>query len=164
MNAWVMGQTIGFDGFRLSASYPNAAYGSETWKWGSIGTGERYANQRQLFHGYERETPNSDVDRDVALILEARHRTTEQAKARWTASAENLALRPGLILKLGHFYGKNDTEGITALVTGATLLHKARWPVDLAAAAEDSGAETTAVEGTCVDWGERAVKRFCPDR
>jgi uncharacterized protein involved in type VI secretion and phage assembly len=164
MSSWIMGQTIGFDGFKLSASYPNANYGSETWKWGSTGTGDRHVNARRLFHGYERETENSEVDKDVQLILEARRRTAEQAKAQWTAAAANLALRPGLILKLEHFYGKKDGEAVTALVTGITLRHKARWPVDLAAKAEDSGGEITEVEGVCVDWGEKAEKRFCPDR
>jgi hypothetical protein len=163
MNAWTVGQTIGFDGFKLYAPYPNATYGSDTWKWGKTELGDRYISQWRLFHNYERETENSEVDKDIKLLLEVQRLTTEQDKVRWTAEAENLALRPGLILELGHFYGKKDPDIMTALVTDITLRHRARWPVDLAAA-EDPGGELTEVRGSCVDWGKDAEKRFCPAR
>jgi uncharacterized protein involved in type VI secretion and phage assembly len=163
MDTWAVSQTIGFDGFKLSASYPDANYGSETWKWGKTGVGDRYANQRRLFHNYERGTENGEVDKDIMLILEAQRLAAAQAKARWTAGTTNLALRPGLILELGHFYGKKDPDTMAALVTDISLHHKARWPVDLAAA-EDSGGELTEIQGTCVDWGKGAAKRFCPAR
>ncbi|MDR0630308.1 MAG: phage late control D family protein [Treponema sp.] len=162
MDRWVMSRSIGFDGFKLSAPYPDANYGSDQWKWGKTGEGDRYVNQRRLFHGYEREAEKGEVDKDVARILEVRRLTVEQDKVRWTAGAGNLALRPGLILELGHFYGKKDRDVFIALVTAITLRHRALWPVDFAAAVEGSGGEITEVEGSCVNWGKDAEKRFCP--
>jgi hypothetical protein len=164
MDIWAMSKTIGFEGLKLNASYPNANYGSDHWKWGKTEKGDRYAIYSRLFHGYDRQAETGEVDDDIALILEARRRATEQAKARWTAGAANLALRPGLILKLRHFYGMKDQESITALVTGISLHHKMRWPSYLAVHLEDSGEEITEVQGICVDWGTGAEKRFCPDR
>jgi hypothetical protein len=163
MDGWVMAHTIGIDGFKLSASYPNANYGSEQWKWGNTGEGSRYLNWIRLFHGYERNTAASEVDQDIDLILRARRRVTEQAKARWTAGTVNMALRPGLILELRHFYGMKDRELITALVTGATLHHRTRWPSNLAVRMEGAGGELTEVRGECIDWGAGTEKRFCPE-
>jgi hypothetical protein len=162
MDTWTMSQAIGFDGFALDASYPNAAYGSDAWKWGDTNQGSRHIRQRRLFHSYERETDAGEVDRDIERILEAGRLSAAQDKDRWTAGTANLALRPGLILELRHFYGRNDPEVITALATGIVLRHQARWPVNLAGWTEDAGGELTEVRGTCVDWGSGAERRFCP--
>ncbi|MDR2758062.1 MAG: phage late control D family protein [Spirochaetaceae bacterium] len=164
MDTWTMTKTIGFDGFKLNATYPNLTYGSDQWKWGRTEKGERYAGYNRLFHSYDRQAGTAEVDADLMLILEARRRATEQSKNRWTAGATNLALRPGLILELRHFYGMKDRDLITALVTGITLHHRSRWPSYLAARMEDSGGEITEVQGTCLDWGKDAEKRFCPAR
>jgi uncharacterized protein involved in type VI secretion and phage assembly len=163
MDSWVMSNSIGFEGLKLNATYPNTNYGSEGWKWGKTETGSRYAGYNRLFHGYDSRAETGEVDDDIALILEARRLAAEQDKSRWTAAAPNLVLRPGLILSLGHFYGSKDREFITALVTGITLRHRARWPADLAAAkAEEAGGEFTEVRAACVNWGKEAEKRFCP--
>ncbi|MDR1986072.1 MAG: phage late control D family protein [Treponema sp.] len=162
MDSWAMSKTIGFDGFKLNATYPNAIYGSDQWKWGKTEKGKRYASYNRLFHSYDRQAGTAEVDADVTLILKARQRTAEQAKTRWTAGAANLALRPGIILELRHFYGMKDQDLITALVTGITLHHRARWPPDLAVRMEGSEGEITEVQGECLDWGKDTEKRFCP--
>jgi uncharacterized protein involved in type VI secretion and phage assembly len=163
MDSWGMAASIGFDGFKLDATYPNANYGSGKWKWGKTGNGDRLISQSRLFHGYDPQTETSEVDDDIDLILEAKRLSSEQSKSRWTAAAPNLALRPGLILGLGHFYGAKDRQAIIALVVGISLRHRSRWPSDLAAAAEtDSQGELTEVQAECVDWGRDAEKRYCP--
>ncbi|MDR1251191.1 MAG: phage late control D family protein [Treponema sp.] len=162
MDRWVMTQTIGVDGLKLSASYPNANYGSDQWKLGKTENGSRYLNYHSFFHSYERQTELAEVDKDIALILEAKRRAAAQAKARWTLGAANLALRPGIVLELRHFYGMKDGDCITALVTGTRLRHRVRWPADLAVRLEDSVGELSEVQGDCMDWGSTAEKRFCP--
>jgi hypothetical protein len=163
MDGWAMTSAIGVDGFQLNASYPHANYGSEQWKWGKTAPGERCVAGSRLFHNYDPNTNNAEIDADIELILEAWRRTAEQAKSRWTAKTANLILRPGLVMELRHFYGMKDQDLITALVTGITLHHRARWPSNLAVRMEDSDGETTEIRGDCMDWGKGAEKRFCPD-
>jgi uncharacterized protein involved in type VI secretion and phage assembly len=162
MDSWAMTKAIGFEGCKLNAAYPNANYGSPQWKWGNIEKGARYANYSRLFHGYDRQAGTGEVDDDITLILEAQRRAAEEATSRWTAGTANLALRPGLILELGHFYGMNDQDLITALVTGTKLHHRVRWPADLAVGMEGDGGEISEVRGECIDWGGSAAKRYCP--
>ncbi|MDR2743032.1 MAG: phage late control D family protein [Treponema sp.] len=164
MDSWAMTKTIGFEGFKLNATYPNANYGSDQWKWGKTDKGDRYVSYSRLFHGYDRQSGTAEVDDDITLILQVRRRVEEAAKSRWTAGAANLALRPGLILELRHFYGMQDRENITALVTNTRLHHRVRWPATLAVRMEDTGGEITEVQGECMDWGSAAEKRFCPNR
>ncbi|MDR2663878.1 MAG: phage late control D family protein [Treponema sp.] len=164
MDSWTMTKTIGVDGFKLNALYPNANYGSDQWKWGKTGKGDCYEGYNRLFHGYDRQVETGEVDADIRLILEAQRRVAEQAKSRWTAGAANLALRPGLILELEHFYGMKDKERIIALVTNTRLHHRVRWPANLAVRLEDAEGEMTEVRGDCMDWGSTAEKRFCPNR
>jgi hypothetical protein len=162
MDGWTMSKAIGVDGFYLNTTYPETNYRSERWKWGKTGRGERYVTAGRLFHRYDQNTDSTKIDEDLRLILEAGQRAEEGAASRWTAEAANLSLRPGLILELGHFYGMNDKEHITALVTGSTLHHRSRWPSNLAVRVEGADGELTEVRGDCVDWGAGAEKRFCP--
>jgi hypothetical protein len=164
MDGWTMTNAIGVDGFFLSATYPQTNYGSDQWKWGKTARGDRRLTGSRLFHSYEQHTPPGEIDGDLRLILDARQRAAEAAKSRWAAAAANLALRPGLILELGHFYGMKDRELITSLVTGITLRHRTRWPSYLAVRLEGAGEERTEVQGECVDWGDSAEKRCCPNR
>jgi hypothetical protein len=161
MFQWNMTKIIGVDGISLSALYPNANYGSDQWKVGSVAKGNRFVNRNSLFHGYERQTPESEIDDDIGMILDVWQGIADQSKSRWTAGAPNLALRPGLILELRHFYGSTDNEAFTALVTGIRLHHRVLWPSDLAVNPEGSEAgEVTEVTADCIDWGA-AVKRRC---
>jgi hypothetical protein len=161
MDGWTMTNAIGVDGFLLNTTYPQTNYGSDQWKWGKTARGERHLTGSRLFHSYEQHTPPGEIDGDLRLILEARQRAEEAAKSRWTAAAANLALRPGLILELRHFYGMKDQELIMSLVTGITLRHRTRWPSDLAARMEGAGEERTEVHGKCMDWGGSVEKRCC---
>jgi hypothetical protein len=164
MSLWNMTETIGVDGVSINALYPNANYGSDQWKMGSVAKGNRFVSHSRLFHGYERQTPESEIDRDIAMILEARQGIAGQAKSRWTAGAPNLALRPALILKLSHFYGAVDNEAFTALVTGIRLHHRVLWPSDLAVSPEGSNSgEVTEVTADCIDWGTNVEKRYYPE-
>jgi hypothetical protein len=162
MNDWNMTNAIGVDGFFLNTTYPQANYGSDQWKWGKTARGDRYLIGNRLFHSYEQHTQPAEIDEDIRLILEARQRVEEEAKSRWTAEAANLALRPGLILELRHFYGMKDREPITSLVTAITLRHRTRWPSYLAVRMKGADEELTEVRGTCMNWGGDAEKRFCP--
>jgi uncharacterized protein involved in type VI secretion and phage assembly len=162
MDGWAMANAIGVDGFYLNATYPQTNYGSDQWQWGKTAKSDRHITSSRLFHSYDKNTPAVEIDADIRLILDAQRRTAEQAKSRWTAETANLALRPGLILELRHFYGMKDRELITALVTGITLHHRARWPTHLAVHMEGSGGEITEVQGYCMDWGSGTEKRFCP--
>jgi hypothetical protein len=161
MDSWDMTAAIGFDGSRLNASYPNANYGSDQWKWGKTSEGDRYVLQDRLFHGYDRRAETGEIDDDIAMILAARQRAAEIGKSSWKGGAANLALRPGLILELSHFYGTKDRDRITALVTGTRLHHRSVWPANLAVRLEGSGGEIGEVLCECIDWGSGAEKRFC---
>jgi hypothetical protein len=163
MDNWDMTAAIGLDGSALNASYPNANYGSERWKWGKTSAGDRYTIQNRLFHGYDRRAETGEIDDDIALILAARQRAAEIGKSSWKGGAANLALRPGLILELSHFYGTKDRDRITALVIGTRLHHRSVWPANLAVRLEDSGGEINEVLSECIDWGSGAEKRFCPN-
>ncbi|MDR2663473.1 MAG: phage late control D family protein [Treponema sp.] len=163
MSVWNMSKNIGVDGVSLNALYPNANYGSNQWKLGNTAKGSRLVTYNRLFHGYDRQTPTVEIDNDIGLILNVRQRIAGQAKEAWTAGAPNLALRPALILKLKHFYGPNDDETFTALVTGISLRHRVLWPSDMAVRPEGSDNEITEITAGCIDWGDSAVKRYCPE-
>jgi uncharacterized protein involved in type VI secretion and phage assembly len=162
MDGWTRAKAIGVDGFYLNATYPQTNYRSEQWKRGKTNQGERYITVGRLFHSYDRNTGPAKIDEDLRLILDVRQRAEEEAKSRWTAAADNLSLRPGLILELAHFYGMNDQEHITALVTGSVLHHRSRWPSYLAVRVEDGDGELTEVRGNCMDWSGGEEKRYCP--
>ncbi|MDR0684530.1 MAG: phage late control D family protein [Spirochaetaceae bacterium] len=153
---------IGVDGFKVNAMYPDSNYGSDNWKQGKTVPGSRYIVYRGLFHGYAASTETGEVDADMDLILTAKTRAAEQGKKLLKGSASNIAIRPGVLLELRHFYGQSDNTVNTVLVTGITLRRRALWPSDLAVWAEDAGGEITEVEFEGIDWGGGAVKRFCP--
>jgi hypothetical protein len=162
MDKWAVTRGIGVDGFKLSAVYPNANYGSDQWKWGKTEPGDRHIHRDGLFHTYDRDAKPAEVDDDIRLILAARRMATEREKARWTAGTTVMAFRPGLVLELRHFYGMKDAEVMTALVTHTTLHHRTVWPVELAARRESVAGEISEVRGSCMEWGSGVERRFCP--
>jgi hypothetical protein len=153
---------IGVDGFKLDAMYPAMNYGSENWKQGSIKAGCRYVIHNGLFHGYDVSAGTGEIDADIDLILTAKTLAAEQGKKLITGAAGNIALRPGVILELNHFYGRRDSSAVAVLVTGITLRQRARWRSDLAMGPENTDGEITEVRFDGIDWGKGAVKRFCP--
>ncbi|MDR0556804.1 MAG: phage late control D family protein [Treponema sp.] len=162
MDRWAVTRSIGVDGFKVSAVYPNADYGSDQWKWGGTEPGARHIHRNGLFHTYDRDAQPAEVDDDIRLILAARRMETEREKALWTAGTTAMSFRPGLVLELRHFYGMKDSEVMTAMVTHTTLRHRTVWPVELAARTESVAGEITEVRGSCLEWGSGAERRFCP--
>jgi uncharacterized protein involved in type VI secretion and phage assembly len=162
MDEFSVASGIGVDGVRLAAMYPSANYGSDQWKKGKTGAGLRCVNYSGLFHGYDRAVSTDEVDADIGRILAARLRATAIAKSRISGRAANIALRPGVMLELGHFYGMGDSTTNTALVSGIKLRRRARWRPDLAVRPEGAGGELTEVCFDCIDWGKDSEKRFCP--
>jgi hypothetical protein len=162
MDSFYINTEIGVDGFKLNATYPDLNYGSDNWKKGKTDLGCRYITCAGLFHGYDVSVETGEVDGDIDLILTAKTRASDIAKKRITGAAANIALRPGVALELGHFYGHSDRSVNTVLVTGIRLRHRTVWPEDLAVWAESATGELTEVQFDGIDWGKKAVKRFCP--
>jgi hypothetical protein len=162
MDSFSINRRIGVDGFKLNAVYPNQNYGSEQWKIGDAAAGNRYVCYSSLFHSYDVDAESSEIDDDIKLILDAKARAAYIAESYINGAAESIALIPGAVLELRHFYGQKDNTVNTVLVTGIRLRTRARWPVDLASRPEDSGGEGVKVEFDGIDWGKDAVKRFCP--
>jgi hypothetical protein len=153
---------IGVDGFKLNAMYPSRNYGSEEWKTGKTAAGNRYLSYGSLFHGYDVDAESGEIDDDIKLILAAKARASDIARTRITGTAENIALCPGTILELRHFYGQRDGTVNTVLVTGIKLHRRARWPADLAVRTEFETGEAGEVIFSGIDWGKDTEKRFCP--
>jgi hypothetical protein len=95
-------------------------------------------------------------------ILDARFRYLELAKVSWTGKAANLLLMPGALFEMAHFYGLNDQNPITALVTSAKTRVRAVWPERLAVKHEDARAgETVETEFACINYAADIDRRFC---
>jgi hypothetical protein len=153
---------VGVNGFKVDATYPDKNYGSPQWKVGKNGTGDPYFTYTALFHGYEVGTDTQEIDNDMKMILDAKICAANIAKLHITGEAENIAVRPGVVLELHHFYGKTDGAVNTVLVTGIKLRRRALWPADLAVKLDDEDKEISEVQFDGIDWGKSAVKRFCP--
>ena len=162
MDTWTMDSGIGVEGLEVSAPYPQAVYGSQEWRWGNVKPGKRYHNYNTLFHGYERKTPQEEIDADIKRTIEAKRIALYAEKEIWKGSAENTALMPGLIFELRHFQGAKDNAAISALVTDSRLHVRSVWPRDMAAppAGPEPG-ELAQAEFSAVDWGKDSEKRFC---
>jgi hypothetical protein len=104
--------------------------------------------------------PETEIDDDVAMILDAHFLAAELIKTRWEGQAENLVLRPGLVFELGHCYGRRDSGAIMGLVTAASLLVRTAWPSDLAAPPDAEAGEAVTVRAACIDFGRDSAKRF----
>jgi hypothetical protein len=154
--------SVGLDGFKVEAMYPDRNCGSTQWKAGKNGTGDRYVTYTGLFHGYEVGTETQEIDDDIKMILDAKTCAANIAKLHITGEAENIAVRPGVVLELHHFYGKTDGAVNTVLVTGIKLRRRALWPADLAVQLDNEDKEISEVQFDGIDWGKSAVKRFCP--
>jgi hypothetical protein len=162
LDGWRMENTIGVDGLEITASYPEANYGSREWRWGDGQPGKRYFSYSSLFHGYERRTGAAEIDGDIKQIIEARRLGFTLARENRTGRAENILLMPGLIFELGHFYGSKDSSPITALVTDSRLHIRSLWPRDMAAPPVDAETgELAEVSFGAADWGKDSAKRFC---
>jgi hypothetical protein len=160
MDKWRMETGIGVDGIRLSASYPESGRGNHEWRRGDTEKGRRYHNIGSQFHAYERETPEAEIDEDLKLILDASYLGLELAKSHREGEAGNLALLPGTVIELSHFYGRRDNSIITALVTGTDLRARTVWPPKLAVPPNAAEGELVTVKASCMDFGKDSQKRF----
>ncbi|GHV46782.1 hypothetical protein AGMMS49546_35400 [Spirochaetia bacterium] len=162
MDAWRQTDRIGTDGLELTASYPESGRGNHEWRRGDTNEKDLFHNYNRMFHGYFREAAEKEIDDDLKLILDARYRSMELAKTCWEGEAENLALAPGAMFDLSHFYGARDSAKLTALVSGIKLRARTVWPPNLAVvpgvAAEG---ELITLQAECIDFGKTATKRFC---
>jgi hypothetical protein len=163
MDAWRIERGIGVDGLNLFAAYPESPHGNHEWRRGEAGEKDRHYHYTNHFHGYAREVPEEEVDKDVALILDARYLAAQLAKSRWEGEAENLALVPGRIFELAHCYGRQDKRVITAMVTEIKLLARMVWPPNLAAPRDPAEGECINVRAACMDFGGDSQKRFVPE-
>jgi uncharacterized protein involved in type VI secretion and phage assembly len=165
MDDWRQMDRIGTDGLELTASYPETGRGNHEWRRGSANNNDRFHNYNRMFHGYFRDAGEKEIDDDLKLILDARYRSLELSKTRWEGDAENIALTPGTMFELSHFYGTRDNTRLTALVTGIKLRARTIWPPALAVvpgvAAEG---ELVSVQAECIDFGKNSAKRFCSDK
>ncbi|MDR1362764.1 MAG: phage late control D family protein [Spirochaetaceae bacterium] len=163
MDKFSMSSSTGVDGFKLNAVYPSANYGSEQWKQGKTGAGDRCVKYSGLFHGYDVTAETGEIDDDIKKILMAQSRAADIAKTNISGEAANILVRPGIILELKHFYGAADKTINIILVTGIRLHLRTCWRPDLAVLPEAaSGGEVSELEFSGMDWGRDAVKRFCP--
>ena len=114
-----------------------------------------------MFHGYQRGTPPEEIDADMKRIIEAKKTAFVLQKENRNGKTESILPMPGLVLEVGHFYGKNDVEADTALVTASRLHVRAMWPRDLVALpiGGDPG-EAACVEFAAKTWGKDTEKRF----
>ncbi|MDR1430211.1 MAG: phage late control D family protein [Spirochaetaceae bacterium] len=166
MDRWSMSENIGVDGLELTAPYPNSNYGSSGWYRGITGPGNRYFNYSSMFHGYQRDAENAGINADVSLILDSSYRALHLAKSLWTGAAANLALQPGSIFELEHFYG--DDTLIRAMVTALHLHCRALWPTYMGALSEGTDQEITEAQIRCADYDDNTGCgtggwRFCTD-
>jgi hypothetical protein len=148
-----MTETIGVDGLELTAPYPNANYGSSWWYRGRTGAGRRYYNYTSMFHRYQKDTDNDNIDTDVSFILDASYRALHLAKSSWTGAAANLALQPGCIFRLNGFYGTENDTPLTAMVT-ALHLHCRTWLPDNMASSQDQKGDLTEAQIWCADYND----------
>jgi uncharacterized protein involved in type VI secretion and phage assembly len=162
MDTWLQADRIGADGLELTASYPETGKGNHEWRRGDTDAQDRFHNYNRMFHGYFREAAEKEIDDDIKLILDARYRSLELAKTRWEGEAENIALLPGTMFDLSHFYGARNSEKLTALVTGIQLRARTVWPPNLAVVpALAAEGELAKVQAECIDFGKNSAKRFC---
>jgi len=162
MNKFRMENTIGIDGMEVTASYPQNNSGSHEWRWGLTGHGKKYHSYGSLFHGYNKGASMSEIDADIKRSLEAYRMTFALEKENRKGEAENIALMPGLILELRHFYGQQYEKTVTALITDSRLRVRVLWPRDLVSPPVDGEPEEISqVEFNAKDWGKDSGKRFC---
>jgi hypothetical protein len=163
MDAWCIKNCTGVDGLSLFDAYPNSSQGNYEWRRGLTEGSDWYYAFTKHFHSYLRETPETEVDGDINLMLDARFLSMSLAKSLWKGEAENLALVPGLVFELNHFYGKQDSSVITALVTAIKLRARTVWPANFASPPGIAEEECVKVQAVCTDFGRDSQRRFVPN-
>ena len=110
MDSWRMRKSIGVDS--IEVGFTNRA-GADVR--GAAGTGDvrRMRMDEALFS----DSKQGEIDR----LVEEHLRKMRVPTAGWTGTTQCLEALPGNLLKVNHFYGRNSTEVIEALVFSSTL-------------------------------------------
>lgn len=110
MDSWRMRKSIGVDS--IEVGFTNRA-GTDVR--GAAGTGDtrRMRMDEPLFA----DSGQGEIDR----LVEEHLRKMRVLTAGWTGTTQCLEALPGNLLKVNHFYGRNSTEVVEALVFASTL-------------------------------------------
>jgi hypothetical protein len=155
-------QKSGKTGLVFNTTYPAKSYGNAEWKRGQTEIKEKVVNYTSLFHAFEPNTTDEEVNSAVNLMLDARYRNFELENENWTGSASNLVLVPGTVFELSHFYGASDNKNITGLVTASNLHVRSVWPQDIAVNPEAAkSGELSEVKFNCINYAGGTNRRFC---
>lgn len=154
-----------FENFVVHESYPNSnESGSSNWFQG-IKDELTYSHEYDThFHGYIRSISHGDVNKDIALILEAK-KIAEKSKAiEYVGVAGEIELIPGRLFSLSGFGGKDDKAIISGRVTKTDLHARAKWPSDYFRPIEVEQAnkpmeQKIVVKFSAVDFADK--QRFC---
>ncbi len=163
MKSFSMKRRQGIDGVALIETYPDSNVGSDKWKAGAVGAGDRRRVYTRHFHNYVRAIPRDKVDADVDLILRAKLRAFQIERDVWKGSADNLLLMPCKLFRLARFYGGGNAATVSGMVTKSVLRCRAEWPQSMTMPPEARG-ETGRIEVTfeAMNRSDPANSRFCP--
>ena len=110
MDSWRMRKSIGVDS--IEVGFTNRA-GADIR--GAAGTGA--ARRMRMDEALFTDSTQGEIDR----LVEEHLRKMRVPTAGWTGTTQCLEALPGNLLKVNHFYGRNSTEVIEALVFSSTL-------------------------------------------
>lgn len=110
MDSWRMRKSIGVDS--LEVGFTNRA-GADVR--GAAGTGD--ARRMRMDEPLFADSKQGEIDR----LVEEHLRKMRVPTAGWTGTTQCLEALPGNLLKVNHFYGRNSTEVVEALVFASTL-------------------------------------------
>ncbi|MCQ2966227.1 MAG: phage late control D family protein [Alphaproteobacteria bacterium] len=154
-----------FENFVLQESYPNSnESGSSNWYQGKKDQLNYSYEFDTHFHGYNRSISHDEVNKDVALILEAR-KTAEKCKAiEYEGVAQELDIIPGRLFALSGFRGKDDKSTILGRVIKTDLHARANWPSEYIRPFEVEQVERPSeqkivVKFSAIDFSEK--QRYC---
>ena len=110
MDSWRMRKSIGVDS--LEVGFTNRA-GADVR--GAAGSGD--ARRMRMDEALFADAQQGEIDR----LVEEHLRKMRVPTAGWTGTTQCLEALPGNLLKVNHFYGRNSTEVVEALVFSSTL-------------------------------------------
>ncbi|GHU39420.1 hypothetical protein FACS1894190_03950 [Spirochaetia bacterium] len=164
MDAWTMENSIGVDRMELTSFYPIGNKALKTWIADrSEATKTRFFQYARMFHGYLPNATTEKIDADIKAILDTRKVITDGQKIKWKGQTSNLCIIPGANFRLKNYYGADDDNLISGLVTKSTLTANAPWPTSTLGSPPGgiNGAASVLINFSAVDWGNESNKRYC---
>lgn len=120
-----------FENFVLHETYPNSnESGSSNWFQGKKDELRYSCEFDTHFHGYIRSISHDAVNKDIALILEAKKLAQDCQKVEYVGLASDIDLIPGRLFALTGFAGDDDKSTIFGRVIKINLHARAKWPND----------------------------------